>query len=426
MPIRPEDADLFAAERAYLVGVDWGRRRAFTPEESLSELETLVTAAGAAVVGGVIHRRNRADAAFLIGKGKVEEAREEARRLGVNLVVFDEPLSPAQQRNLEQALDIRVVDRPTVILDIFAHRARTNEGRLQVELAQLEYEFPRLRGWGGELSRLAGGIGTRGPGETKLETDRRRVMKRVGALKRKLKDIGRRRALERKGRAAFPLVVLAGYTNSGKTTLLNRLAGSDAFAADVPFATLDPTVRRVRLPSGRLVLFADTVGFIANLPADLVAAFRATFEEIQLADLVLVVADLTAANPEAHAGVVEELLTVLGAREKRRVDVFNKADVAPAFDAVRFRELGYSSPLAISARTGEGVGALLDAIDELLAADFIRVVAALPPGPLLAEVYARGRVVQRESRDGLTRVTADVAPELARRLEPYAVIGTGQ
>jgi GTP-binding protein HflX len=425
MPVRPEDADRFAPECAYLVGVDWGKGAALTAEESLTELENLVRAAGAEVVGGVIQRRTKPDAALLVGRGKARGIAAEARELEANLVAFDEPLTPAQQRNLEEELDVRVVDRPTVILDIFAQRARTNEGRLQVELAQLEYELPRLRGWGGELSRTAGGIGTRGPGETKLEIDRRRVMKRIAILKRKIKDVSRRRSLERAARAALPLVAIAGYTNSGKTTLLNRLAGADAYAADVPFATLDPFVKRARLPSGRTALLADTVGFISNLPPDLVAAFRATMEEIRVADLIIVVRDVTSANLEARARVVEELLADLGARGKPRVDAFNKVDLAPGFDVARFGELGFERPIAISAATGEGCDRLLELLDELLARDGVRVVAELAPGPLLAEVYERGRVRARDYRDGRVRVVADVPAELARRLEAYVAANEG-
>jgi GTP-binding protein HflX len=425
MPVRPEDVDRFAPERAYLVGVDWGKAATLTAEESLTELENLVRAAGAEVVGGVIQRRTKPDAALLVGSGKAREIAAEAREAEANLVAFDEPLTPAQQRNLEEKLDVRVVDRPTVILDIFAQRARTNEGRLQVELAQLEYELPRLRGWGGELSRTAGGIGTRGPGETKLEIDRRRVMKRIATLKRKIKDVSRRRSLERAGRASLPLVAIAGYTNSGKTTLLNRLAGADAYAADVPFATLDPFVKRARLPSARAILLADTVGFISNLPADLVAAFRATMEEIRIADLIIVVRDVTAANLEARAKVVEELLAELGAREKARVDAFNKADLAPGFDVARFSERGFERPIAISAATGEGCDRLLELLDELLAREGVRVVAELAPGPLLAEVYERGRVRARDYRDGRVRVVADVPAELARRLEAYVAADEG-
>jgi len=419
MPVRPEDVDRFARERAFLVGVDWGRGGALPPEESLAELEHLVHAAGAEVVGAVIARRRKPEAALLLGRGKAEAVAAEAKELEANLVVFDEPLTPAQQRNLESELDLRVVDRPTVILDIFAQRARTNEGRLQVELAQLEYELPRLRGWGGELSRTAGGIGTRGPGETKLEIDRRRVMRRIATLKKKIKEISRRRSLERAGRTALPLVALVGYTNSGKTTLLNRLAGSEAYAADVPFATLDPFVKRVRLPSGRVVLCADTVGFIANLPPDLVAAFRATMEEIKIADLILVLHDVTA-DVEGRAGIVEDLLTELGARDRRRLDVFNKVDLAPAFDVARCGERGFERPAAISAATGEGCDRLLAKVEEVLAGEEVRVVAELPPGPLLAEVYDRGRVLARGDHDGRVRIVADVSPALARRLAPYA------
>ncbi|HUV85505.1 MAG TPA: GTPase HflX [bacterium] len=425
MPVRPEDADRFAAERAFLVGVDWRRASALTSEESLLELENLVRAAGAGVAGGVIQKRNKADPALLIGRGKAAEVAAEVKETEANLVVFDEPLTPAQQRNLEEALDVRVVDRPTVILDIFAQRARTNEGRLQVELAQLEYELPRLRGWGGELSRTAGGIGIRGPGETKLEIDRRRVMRKISTLKRKLKDVSRRRSLERAGRAALPLAAIVGYTNSGKTTLLNRLAGSEAYAADVPFATLDPFIKRARLPSGRVVLLADTVGFISNLPPDIIAAFRATMEEITRADVILVVRDVTAANIEGRAEVVEDLLSELGAREKRRVDVFNKADLVPDFDVGRYELLGFENPVAISAATGDGCDRLVALMDDVLAGEGVRVVAELSPGPLLTEVYERGRVLTRDDHDGRVRVVADVPAELARRLEPYAAADKG-
>jgi GTP-binding protein HflX len=425
MPLRPEDVDRFAPETAFLVGVDGGKSAAPAPEESLAELENLVRAAGAEVVGGAIQRRRKPDAALLIGRGKVREIAAEVREAGANLVVFDEPLAPAQQRNLEKELDVRVIDRPTVILDIFAQRARTNEGRLQVELAQLEYELPRLRGWGGELSRTAGGIGTRGPGETKLEIDRRRVMRKISTLKRKIKEISRRRSLERSGRKSMPLVALVGYTNSGKTTLLNRLAGSKAYAADVPFATLDPFVKRVRLPSGRVILVADTVGFISNIPPDLVAAFRATLEEIRVAELIVVVRDVTAADVEGRAEVVENLLADLGAREKKRVDAFNKVDLVPGFDVARYAELGFEKPLALSARTGAGCERLAALVDEILAGEEVRVAVELAPGPLLEEIYERGRVLSRDERDGRLRVVADVPPELARRLEAGAPTAKG-
>jgi GTP-binding protein HflX len=245
-------------------------------------------------------------------------------------------------------------------------------------------------------------------------------MRKISTLKRKIKEIARRRSLERAGRAGLPLVALVGYTNSGKTTLLNRLAGAEAYAADVPFATLDPFVKRVRLPSGRVVLVADTVGLISNLPADLVAAFRATLEEIRVAAVIVVVRDVTAANVEGQAEVVEELLAVLGARAKKRIDAFNKVDLAPGFDVSRCEALGFENPLAISALTGYGCERLLAAMDELVARGDIRVEAELAPGPLLEEVYERGRVVARDEREGRVRLVADVPAELARRLEPYA------
>lgn len=258
-----------------------------------------------------------------------------------------------------------------------------------------------------------------------MEIDRRRVMRKISTLKRKLKDISRRRSLERAGRAALPLAAIVGYTNSGKTTLLNRLAGSEAYAADVPFATLDPFIKRARLPSGRAVLLADTVGFISNLPPDLIAAFRATMEEIARADVIIVVRDVTAADIEGRAEVVEDLLSQLGAREKRRVDVFNKADLAPDFDVGRYELLGFENPVAISAATGDGCDRLVALLDDLLASEGVRVVVDLSPGPLLSEVYERGRVLARDDCDGRVRVVADVPPELARRLEPHAAADKG-
>jgi GTP-binding protein HflX len=423
MPIRDEDRDRFEEQRAYLVGVDYGGG-ALSAEESLEELAALAEAADAAVVGGAIQRRDKPDARFLVGSGKVSEIRSEVKNLDANLVVFDDGLSPAQQRNLEEELDTRVVDRPTVILDIFARRARTAEGRLQVELAQLEYLLPRLRGWGEALTRTGGGIGTRGPGETKLEVDRRRIRRRITTLKRRIGKVQNRRSLERAGRSGVPTVAIVGYTNSGKSTLLNALAGAEDYAADVPFATLDPHVKRGKLPSGRTVLYADTVGFISRLPHDLVAAFRATLEEVVYASVLLIVHDAAGPNPGGRAAVVEEILEELGARETPRLNLFNKIDLLEnGFDADRWAESGFDNPIGISALYGDGLDEALEVLELVLAKAGTPTILRLPAsdGALLSELYERARVVSVNPDGDELVVTVVLDDELARRYAGYSV-----
>ncbi|HXF82747.1 MAG TPA: GTPase HflX, partial [bacterium] len=315
-------------ERAVLVGVhgvDPGR------DPEMEELARLAEAAGAVVVGTLVQHRTRPVPATFLGRGKVEELRALCRRVGADLVIADHELTPVQQRNLEDALGIKVIDRTALVLDIFARRAQTHEGRLQVELAQMTYLLPRLTGRGTALSRLGGGIGTRGPGETKLEVDRRRIRRRITDLRRQIAEIRRTRALQRAARreAQFPTVALVGYTNAGKSTLLNALTDAGVFVEDKLFATLDPTVRRVTLPNGRPALVVDTVGFISRLPTQLVAAFHATLEEVTEADLLVHVVDGSHPDRRAQMRAVREVLGQLGAADKPTVVAVNKTDLLP-------------------------------------------------------------------------------------------------
>ena len=304
------------------------QRRGRVPEESLEELAALADSAGATVAGHLLQQRPALDPATLIGSGKVDEIRARVHADLIDTVIFDRELSPTQLRNLERALDCKIVDRTQLILDIFAARARTREGQLQVELAQLNYLLPRLTGRGIQMSRLGGGIGTRGPGETKLETDRRRIAKRIAKLKQEIERVRATRSVQRSQRQAVPLstVSLVGYTNAGKSTLFNRLTGAEVLADSRMFATLDPTVRQIRLPSGRRVLVSDTVGFIRNLPTTLVDAFRATLEEVTAAVLLLHVVDVTSSDASEHTAHVLAVLGEIGAETTPEILVLNKAD----------------------------------------------------------------------------------------------------
>ncbi len=361
-----------AQERAVLVGMDYGRQDTlgWTLEDSVEELKQLADTAGALVVAKFLQKRPKPDPAYFIGRGKVRELALFAQQEAIDLVIFDDELSPAQQRNLEQAVGVRVLDRTALILDIFAQRARTNEGKLQVELAQLQYTLPRIMGKGQSLSRLGGGIGTRGPGETKLEVDRRRIRERIDYIKGCIEKVKSVRDLHRAGRekSELPTLALIGYTNAGKSTLLNTLCNDDIYAKDQLFATLDPTTRQLELPDKRQALLTDTVGFIQRLPHQLVAAFRSTLEEVTEADLLLHVIDVSHSLYKEQSNAVYQVLKSLGATGKPIITVYNKIDKLPEGSGLAERLAQEEGSVCISAKKGLNLNALLET-----AADHLRL-----------------------------------------------------
>jgi GTP-binding protein HflX len=394
----------------------------------VAELQSLVETAGVRVVGATGQSVRRVNPATLIGAGKVGEVRERARAAGADVVIFDDPLSPAQQRNLEREFGIKVLDRHQVILDIFARRARTNEGKLQVELAQLQYLLPRLTRHWTHLSRLRGGVGTRGPGETQLEVDRRRARDRIAHLRSRLRGVERTRQLHRRERqdVPFPCVALVGYTNSGKSTLMNALTDADVFVEDKLFATLDPTVRRLVLPGGETVMLIDTVGFINKLPPELIEAFKSTLEEVRTADALLHVVDAANVNAPAQMRVVDSVLQAIGASEGPTIIVLNKLDRCNGTAALVPTNRGEEPTVRISALTGANLPELLRALEAALAAGKERVQCTIGTGEgqLRAWVCERGRIVREEYHDGVIEMTvllpAKAAGQLRKRLR-----GTG-
>jgi GTP-binding protein HflX len=410
-----------AAERAILVGTDRPGGQ-IGIDESMAELGRLADTAGLLVLERALQALRRPDPATFIGKGKVEEVAALRVAQRADVVVFDDPLTPAQQRNLTAALGCKVIDRSALILDIFAQHARSVEGKLQVELAQLEYLLPRLTRQWTHLSRLGGGVGTRGPGETQLEVDRRRVRERVGMLKQRLAQVERTRLLHRSERSSAPCatVSLVGYTNAGKSTLMRRLTGADVLVGDRLFATLDPTVRRMRLPGGLPTLVADTVGFIHKLPHQVVEAFKSTLEQVAVADVLVHVVDLSHSGWREHVQVVRVVLDELGAGAIPVRFAYNKVDVAPP--ALHPTPTERTQGDMISAARGDGIAELLAHVEELLSVGLTRIEWEVPVdrGDVIAAIQRAGRVVETALVDGKLRVTALVPAKLAGQLRKAA------
>lgn len=395
-------------------------------ESRLDELEDLTNTAGVPVVQKIGQRRKQVDPAYLIGHGKADELRDEVKAIGATVVIFDDELSPTQQRNLSESLDTRVIDRSQLILDIFSQRARTREGKLQVELAQLSYLLPRIGSLYTKFERQQGGIGVRGGGgETKLETDKRKIRERITELERELDEVRKNRRQQRNSRRKlpFPCAALVGYTSAGKSTLLNLLTGSDVLADRMLFSTLDPTTRRVVLPDGRGILLTDTVGFIRNLPHDLIAAFRGTLEEVAEADFLLHVVDASSPDSDRHRDTVYETLEALGAGEKPMITVFNKTDAVA--DQYELRALIAATPnsVSISATKKIGISDLMDRIVETIKSLVSEIHLAIPysRSELVALCYEYGVVHSVEYAPEAIHVRAEVAKSLAGRLEEFAV-----
>jgi GTPase len=445
-----------AAERAFLIGIDYrvrlrkpaapGKSTAsqaardsavlgsalsrapsipqFSAEESLEELRDLATSAGAQVAGEFLQHREKPDPATLVGKGKLQEITGAAASVAADLLIFDHELTASQQRNIENVVNIRVIDRTQLILDIFARHARTREGQLQVELAQLEYLLPRLGGRGIEMSQLAGGIGTRGPGETQLETDRRKIYRRIRHVKEQIESVRRIRAQQRRRRESVPVatVALVGYTNAGKSTLFNALTQAEVLASPKMFATLDPTIRSVILPSRRQALLSDTVGFIRSLPHTLVSAFRATLEEVQRAALILHVSDASSPLSAEQDAQVERVLQELEAEDRPRLHVMNKIDLLPSKQRDSLRD--DEKTMHVSAAKGIGMSTLLERIDDMLSEDAISRIRLLIPqkeGKTLAMLEARSRICSRAYKDGLVELEAEAPESVIRRVREFVV-----
>ena len=407
--------------RAVLVAVDTGDR-SWSPDQSLAELARLAETAGIEPVGTVLQSLRDPHPSSYLGKGKVRELREEKSALRFDTLIADDELSPTQQRFLEDALDVQVLDRTAVILHIFALHARTREGRLQVELAQYRYRLPHLTGRGVELSRLGAGINTRGPGETKLESDRRRMRSRIAELNREIERVRELRSLHRQQRrsSGIPVVALVGYTNAGKSTLMNALTGAGVWSSDQLFATLDPTTRRIELPNHSEALLTDTVGFIQKLPTDLVAAFRATLEEIEDADVILHVVDASHPQMDEQADAVDDELEALGVRERPRITALNKIDVI-ARERLPLLRRRFPHAVLVSAVTGSGLEALLTMIAEQIASQFVTVKVQIPytQTSYVNLFRARGMVQREDHRAGGTVITGRLPASLLPNFQDF-------
>jgi GTP-binding protein HflX len=417
-------------ERVVLAGV-WSEGTAEDAENSLRELAALAETAGSQVLDGLLQRRPRPDPSTYLGSGKARELRDVVIATGADTVIADTELSPSQRRSLEDIVKVKVIDRTALILDIFAQHAKSREGKAQVELAQMEYLLPRLRGWGESMSRQAGGrvaggegIGSRGPGETKIELDRRRIRTRMAKLRREIKDMRKSRDTKRSGRrrAEVPAVAIAGYTNAGKSSLLNRLTGAGVLVENALFATLDPTVRRAQTEDGRLYTLTDTVGFVRSLPHQLVEAFRSTLEEVGDADLLLHVVDGSHSDPEGQIAAVREVLGEVGAKDLREIVVINKADLADEEVLARLT-LREPHSIVISARTGEGLDKLAELVADSLPRPQVSVDVLVPydRGDLVSRVHRDGQVLTEEHTASGTRMHAQVRGQLAGELAPFAV-----
>jgi len=416
-------------EKVILIGV-WSQGNLTAAENSLRELSALAETAGAKVLDGLLQRRNMPDPTSYLGKGKAAELRDLARSLGADTVIANTELSPSQRRSLEDIVKIKVIDRTAIILDIFAQHAKSKEGKAQVELAQLEYLLPRLRGWGDSMSRQAGGqaaggvgIGSRGPGETKIELDRRRINTRMAKLKREIKGMKLARDTKRQSRqkSRVPQVAIAGYTNAGKSSLLNRLTKAGVLVENALFATLDPTVRKHSTPDGREYTISDTVGFVRDLPHQLVEAFRSTLEEIAGADLIVHVVDATDPDPLGQISTVRSVIADFDASSIAELVVFNKADLVSDEVQVRLRGM-VQGALLVSARTGKGIDALQEAIAGMLPKPDVEFVGVIPysRGDLVSSIHLAGKVLDTEYVEEGTSLRALVREDLAHELKEFA------
>jgi GTP-binding protein HflX len=413
-----------APDRAILAGLRLPKQKRWEVRESMEELARLAESAGAEVLASVVQERGAPSPPLHFGRGKVDEMRELAGTLGATLLISDDPLTPGQERNVQQSVGVRVIDRTALILDIFAQRARTSEGKLQVELAQLTYLLPRLVGQWRHLERLGGGIGTRGPGETQLESDRRVVRRRIAQIHTALRDVQRHRRLLREHRrdVGLPVAALVGYTNAGKTTLLNRLAGAEAPTADQLFVTLDPAARLVTAPGRGRFILTDTVGFIQKLPPQLIAAFKATLEELDQADLLVHVADVSHPRAPEQMAAVHAVLEELALLDKPILTVLNKIDRLGSEDGLR-RQLASEGGIEISALRGEGIGTLLGRLGGALRGRRVvrRILVPFARTSILGPVYARGHVLRREDRSDGVFLEVEVPPTLTGLVAPFRV-----